>query len=349
MSDRGRGMGRGQGSSNRGGPSNRGGSSSRGAVTKGYGQNSGNRGANRGGNRGRGRGGAAAGPPRPKIIRDDFKVIKTKPSNIVSKVGTSGTPVNLITNYFKVNEKPDFDLIAYRVDFAPDISSTALKKKIMQCYSKDFGTHVFDGSQLFLARRLKQDPMEIFHMGKDSRKILIKIRHTNVVDKSDGQFCQILNLFLRTALEVLKLQLVGRHYFDPNTKITVNELRLDVWPGFVTSIRQHEEDLLMCVDSISKIMRNETVYEIMCNHYKQNPSYYQENFTKEVLGTVVLTGYNNKTYKISDIDWKQNPNSTFETPAGPISYKDYYLKVSFTKIFTFNSTFLCFRKCGLCK
>lgn len=47
---------------------------------------------------------------------------------------------------------------------------------------------------------------------------------------------------------------------------------------------------------------------------------------KEMIGTTVLTGYNNKTYRVDDVDWSTNPTATFETKTGKVSFIDYYLK-----------------------
>lgn len=38
--------------------------------------------------------------------------------------------------------------------------------------------------------------------------------------------------------------------------------------------------------------------------------------------------YNNKTYRVDDIDWDQNPNSTFKKADGSeVSFLEYYRKV----------------------
>lgn len=44
---------------------------------------------------------------------------------------------------------------------------------------------------------------------------------------------------------------------------------------------------------------------------------------------IVLTDYNNKTYRVDDIDFNSTPKSTFATRDGEISYCEYYKKVSF--------------------
>ena len=54
-----------------------------------------------------------------------------------------------------------------------------------------------------------------------------------------------------------------------------------------------------------------------------------ENFREQVfnslIGNVVLTRYNNKTYRIDDIMWEENPMSEFEYHNGQkTTYYAYY-------------------------
>lgn len=69
-------------------------------------------------------------------------------------------------------------------------------------------------------------------------------------------------------------------------------------------------------------MRMETVYDILQN-IDRGPDF-QTQFTEAVLGLVVLTDYNNKTYKIDDVLYNKSPSDTFETKNGTISFVDYY-------------------------
>ena len=62
-------------------------------------------------------------------------------------------------------------------------------------------------------------------------------------------------------MEALNLQLLGRNYFDPGAKILLSEYKLELWPGYVTSIRQHENELLMCCEISNKILRTDTVLD----------------------------------------------------------------------------------------
>lgn len=72
-------------------------------------------------------------------------------------------------------------------------------------------------------------------------------------------------------------------------------------------------------------MRNESCYKLLID--SQHTRNYQTEFSKLVIGTTVLTDYNNKTYKVDDVDYKSTPLCTFDTKDGPITYVDYYQKV----------------------
>lgn len=54
------------------------------------------------------------------------------------------------------------------------------------------------------------------------------------------------------------------------------------------------------------------------------------NFKTGVIGTTVMTTYNNETYRIDDIDEKSNPISEFMKRDGTkMSYLQYYKEVNF--------------------
>jgi len=51
-------------------------------------------------------------------------------------------------------------------------------------------------------------------------------------------------------------------------QISVPAHKLELWPGYVTSIRQHETNILLCCGINHKIMRQETALELLsaCAH-----------------------------------------------------------------------------------
>lgn len=58
---------------------------------------------------------------------------------------------------------------------------------------------------------------------------------------------------------------------------------------------------------------------------QKNPGGFQDECTRSLVGTIVLTRYNNKTYRIDDILWAKTPQHTFKTSSGSeLSFVDYY-------------------------
>lgn len=49
------------------------------------------------------------------------------------------------------------------------------------------------------------------------------------------------------------------------------------------------------------------------------------------LGKIVLTTYNNKTYRVDDVSWDVSPQATFKMRDEQICYMDYYQKVSLAR------------------
>lgn len=66
----------------------------------------------------------------------------------------------------------------------------------------------------------------------------------------------------------------------------------------------------------------------MQKHLSGKGNNIRRQFMEEVIGQIVMTDYNKKTYRIDDVTWEQNPTSTFRMKDENISYIDYYQKVN---------------------
>lgn len=266
---------------------------------------------------------ASRGTVRGKRVLDE--ILMTRPSNIKSKRGTSGRAVSLTTNYFKLKRSPTWNLYQYRVDFSPDIEHAGIRKRLIAEQKANIGGYLFDGTMLFLTKVLPNDVTEVMTKDREENPIQILIKFTGTVSMQTAQSLQILNIILRRSMEGLKLQLVGRNLFDAVAKIDIREFNLQLWPGYLTSIRQHEQDLLLCAELSFKVMRTETVYSIMQTTYQESRNF-KEAFNQKMLGTVVLTDYNNRTYRVDDVKFDMSPLSKFSTRDGEINFVDYYKK-----------------------
>lgn len=58
---------------------------------------------------------------------------------------------------------------------------------------------------------------------------------------------------------------------------------MELWPGYQTSIRQHERDILLCAEITHKVMRTQTLYQILsdCSRDFQD---FQTGFKQQVVG-----------------------------------------------------------------
>lgn len=128
--------------------------------------------------------------------------------------------MQLRANYFKMLRRPNFHIVQYRVDFDPDIESSMVRKRLLAGHISQYGAFIFDGSSLFMVQRLPQEPITFQSDDPGGNPIEIKVRHAADVSMQDARGIQILNLALRKALDSLKLQQVGRHFFDPAAKVS---------------------------------------------------------------------------------------------------------------------------------
>ncbi|XP_043785824.1 piwi-like protein Siwi isoform X1 [Apis laboriosa] len=260
-----------------------------------------------------------------RMIPSTPENIQTRPENLITKQGTTGSSVMLQANYFKLLATTDWCLYQYRIDFAPEEDRTAVRKGLLKLHKEALGAYVFDGTVMYSSRRL-QDKMEIWsRRTSDDATIRITIRLVGEMERVDQRYLQFFNIIMRKCLALLNLQLVGRDYFDAHSKVEVRDFRLELWPGYLTSIRQHENSILMCAEIIHKVMRQQTLLDILNECYDHDKNDYKTLFENQVIGLVVLTDYNNNTYRISDVDFDSSPNSTFQLRTGEkITYREYY-------------------------
>lgn len=266
-----------------------------------------------------------------------FDLDHTKPEGIVksghgTEFAREQQTVRLKANYFNLTNKKQFFVYQYHVVIEPKVEMNSTKKGIFyDCTTQIRCNKIFDGETLYTTQKLDNDVIVVngTRRGKDSETpVTVTIKFVKEVTSfQELPMFQVLNTVMRQALQGLRLQLVGRNFFDSHASNAIHALRVEVWPGYITSIRQHDGNLLMCCETTSKVMRNETLYQIL-KRCKDNHQDYKTAYKHEVLGITVLTDYNNKTYRVDDVDWDNNPESTFETKTGPKSYLQYYRDVS---------------------
>jgi len=95
--------------------------------------------------------------------------------------------------------------------------------------------------------------------------------------------------------------------------------KLEVWPGYDTSIMQCEKQLMINVDLRFKVLRTDTILQQIRNERGD-----MNRLNRMLPGQVVMTRYNNKTYTIVEILWDLRPSSTFDLKGTQTRYADYF-------------------------
>ncbi|KAK8743630.1 hypothetical protein OTU49_001174, partial [Cherax quadricarinatus] len=135
----------------------------------------------------------------------------------------------------------------------------------------------------------------LYHAANPStgKTVTLKILYKK---KTDMDKCiQLYNVLFNRIMKVLKLARVGKNYYAPGESVLVP---------------QHKADL-----------------------HQMHRSNFKNMAVRALVGCIVLTRYNNKSYRIDDIIFNQNPRSTFTNYKGEeISYVDYYFNTYGIKI-----------------
>ncbi|EDW63285.1 protein piwi [Drosophila virilis] len=263
-----------------------------------------------------------SGPNTERRRVDRYEIVNSRPADIVTKRGQDGTPIKLLSNFYRLKTKPQWRIVHYHVDFAPEVEVVRVRCGILSEHARILGTgYLFDGAQLFTTKKFEQDVTVLQATSKQGVNYTITIKFVGYISAAEPRFLQVLNLILRRSMKGLNLEQVGRNLFDPHARIKLFEVEL--WPGYETSIRQHESDILVCAEITHKVMRSETIYDILKR--TTHSDRYIEECRLNTLGLVVLTDYNNKTYRINELDFSQSPLSTFNCKGKDTTFVEYYL------------------------
>ncbi|XP_062855469.1 piwi-like protein 1 isoform X2 [Trichomycterus rosablanca] len=243
-----------------------------------------------------------------------------------SKTGLSGSPIELRANFMRLLSRPQWALYQYHVDYNPPMESRRLRSALLFQHEETLGkTRTFDGAILFLPHRLHNTETVLCSETRHGERVQITVTLTNELPPSSPVCLQFYNIIFRRILRMLNMQQIGRHYYNPDDPLNIPQHRLTIWPGFVTNILQYECSIMLCIDVSHKVLRSETVLSFMSSLRQQcGDQRFVDICTKELVGLIVLTKYNNKTYRIDDIAWDHTPNNTFKRGDSEISFMDYY-------------------------
>ncbi|XP_075148172.1 argonaute 3 [Haematobia irritans] len=248
-----------------------------------------------------------------------FKTVK-------SSHGSKGNPIKLACNYIRLHSDPGKGVYVYEVRFTPNVDSTSLRMKYLNEHRDKFGgVKTFDGVTLYLPILLPNKLTTFVSTNKmDNSEIEIRVMFKR---KETLKNCiHLYNVLFDRVMKTLHYVRFDRKQFDPTSPKIIPQQKLEVWPGYVTAVDEYDDGLMLCCDVSHRLLCQKTVLDMLVEIHRSNPSCFQEAAKKSLLGSVVITRYNNRTYRIDDICFDKNPMSTFPTKDGDISYYDYYVK-----------------------
>jgi aubergine-like protein len=241
-------------------------------------------------------------------------------------LGDAGKEIALYSNYFRLTTPTNAVVQTYHIDFEPNIEAIYLRRKmiysITELFDKPF---IFDGmSNIKTTSVQREDRSVVVQNPADQSDVHIKIRHTGEIPWGSHEMMRMYNTQMRKNLRHIGYVLMGRNYFDRRSKKTIPEFNIELWPGIVSAINQHDGGILMVIDSSTKFVRAETVLQLLSKIRQQAGDNWLEAAKKELCGSIVMTSYNSKTYRVDDLNPNINPTTTFRKNDKEISLIDYY-------------------------
>nr|QQA03725.1 Piwi protein [Apostichopus japonicus] len=255
--------------------------------------------------------------------------------DLADKQGSSGHGKPLLTNCFRMETPKNWLIYQYRVSFEPDIEYKKVRLGMVGSLRHLFinEQYVFDGETMFTITRFQEQVTRHVVQRRPSKDgtehpdVVITFELTNECPPGSSEHLRIFNIIFKKILKMMKLEQIGRNYFNPHNAPSIPQHNLTLWPGYITSISQFEEDVMLMADLSFKILHTDSVLDVLYDlsaKFRGDDAAFRDTATKKLVGEIVMTRYNNKTYRVDEIMWQQNPTQSFSTKQGDITFMQYY-------------------------
>lgn len=244
-------------------------------------------------------------------------------------VGKDGNAIKACVNYVKLSQVSEVGIHCYHVRFEPDIDSRPVRSRVLKTAAVKSVTgdvSQFTGMNMYLPRKLDNEVTIVTsEMPTDQTPVMVTIEY--IKKPPAEELIAFFNILFRRVMHILKMVQINRHFYMPEAKIDIPQHKLEIWPGWATAIQEFDGGLLLSCDASHRVLRRSTARDVLMEVKRTAPDSFRETVLKRLVGAVVLTRYNNKPYRIDDVDFTQNPKNTFPKSDGTtISYFDYFKK-----------------------
>ena len=240
----------------------------------------------------------------------------------------TGNSISILSNFFKFTPKSsNSQLYRYSLAYSPEISSSISKQrerilfKSKSTITEHIGKFVFANTLLFSSQSSNEFSCTSTY---DNTEYTITVTPAGLIESAQ-ETIHFYNKFFNSIQGLLKLIMIGRKFYNPERPINLPNHKLEVWPGYASSVGYYEQGCLVNVDISHRVLRTTTVYDQICDIKKSQAQNFRSLVSRQLVGCTVMTFYNKKCYKVDEIDWDQSPLSTFKIKETESSFKEYCL------------------------
>lgn len=245
----------------------------------------------------------------------------------VVRMGDSGKKINASANYVRLACEVGKGYFEYEVKFDPECDSRNMCFRLLNSCSESYGrVKNFDGHVLYLPIKL-ENTITVLNTKHpvDNSDVVIKIIFKKT--RRLGDCTHFYNVLFNKIFKILNFAQLGRQHYNPSASSAIPQHKLEIWPGYVTAIDEYEGGIMLNINASHRILRQLTCYEVIQEALMRQRDNWQSVVGKELIGACVLTRYNNKMYRVDDIEFSSTPETRFPTRTGEeISFVDYYKK-----------------------
>lgn len=238
--------------------------------------------------------------------------------------GCKGRPLTTVSNCIKIECDPNKGVFEYEVLFNPSVGdSVQANRKCLNQGKELFGeVRIFDGKVLRLPHRLTEQQSKFKATTEAGLETEVTLKFQKQIRIS--QCIPLYNMLFDKVFRILEYIRDGKKVFNPRDPPIIPQHKLELWPGYVKSVDELDGGLMLTMDVSHKVLATTTVYDKIREMSRSSNTSWKDNLRKQMITRIVVTKYNNKSYRIDDFDFARSPLTTFEVKGRTMSIKDYY-------------------------
>jgi aubergine-like protein len=247
--------------------------------------------------------------------------------------------IEVISNCFKMSYNPDRPIYRLSV-FISEVpeSEEGVRRRIMsrigrQLWETFNSKFVFANTMLYVASLpVSEDEPEAseysFTASLDDRAYDIILRKVGIIEReNEHEATHFYNKFMKEALRTLRYTQIGTRLFNPAKERPVDRANVTLWPGYSVNCIRTQAGCFVKIDSSYKAIHIGTVLDSIRREMRNAD--YQAKIKTELVKRVVVTRYNKRLYRVDDVAFNLNPESTFTNSAEEqLTYVEYYRSIN---------------------